>query len=136
MYVCIYIYLKIYNINIYFSDSFTTSWAVAHQALLSMKFRRQEHWNGLPFPSPGDLPSPGIEPTSPALAGRFFTSEPPVKPICICYLFSIHSPVDGCVGGTSSVLIAWIRNRRDGSSVHFSLELNAITSQHPNWIMD
>ena len=41
---------------------------------------RQENWSGLPFPSPGDLPNPGIEPTSPALAGRFFTSEPPGKP--------------------------------------------------------
>ena len=41
---------------------------------------RQEYWSGLPFPSPGDLPDPGIEPTSPALAGRLFTAEPPEKP--------------------------------------------------------
>ena len=40
----------------------------------------QEHWNGLPFPSPGDLPDPGIKHLSPALAGRFFTPEPPGKP--------------------------------------------------------
>ena len=40
---------------------------------------RQEYWSGLPFPSPGDLPHPGVEPTSPALAGRFFTTEPPGK---------------------------------------------------------
>ena len=47
-----------------------------HQGALSMGFSRQEHWSGLPFPSPGDLPNPGIKPTSPespALAGRFFT---------------------------------------------------------------
>ena len=47
-----------------------TPWTVAHQAPLSMGFPRQEHWNGLPLPSSGDLPDPGI--TSPAMAGRFF----------------------------------------------------------------
>jgi len=45
-----------------------------------MGFPRQEYWSGLPFPSPGDLPNPAIEPTSPALAGRFFITEPPGKP--------------------------------------------------------
>ena len=50
------------------------------QAPLSVGFFTQEYWSGLPFPSPGDLPGPGIEPTSPALAGRFFTTEPPGKP--------------------------------------------------------
>ena len=61
------------------SDS-AAPWIVAHQAPLSMAFSRQEYWNGLPFPSPGDLPDPGIEPASPAsraLAGGFFTTEPP-----------------------------------------------------------
>ena len=47
-----------------------------HQAPLSMWFFRQQHWSGLPFPTPGDLPNTGIEPTSPALAGRFFTTVP------------------------------------------------------------
>ena len=42
-----------------------------------MDFSRQEYWSGLPFPSPGDLPFSGIEPVSPALAGKFFTTEPP-----------------------------------------------------------
>ena len=50
------------------------------QAPLSMGFPRQEYWSGLPSPSPGDLPHPGIEPASSALAGRFFTTEPPGKP--------------------------------------------------------
>ena len=59
---------------------FATSWTVAHQAPLSMGFARQEYWSGLPFPSPGDLPNPGIKPMSPALAGGFFTSEPTEKP--------------------------------------------------------
>ena len=55
---------------------FVTPWTIAHQALLSMGFPRQEYWSGLPFPSPGDLPDLGIKPVSPALAGRFFTAEP------------------------------------------------------------
>ena len=61
---------------------FATSWTVAHQAPLLMGFPRQEHWSGLPFPSPGDLPDPGTEPpssSSPALA-RVFTTSPPGKP--------------------------------------------------------
>ena len=62
------------------SSSFVTPWIVAYQVPLSMGFPRQEYWSGLPFPSPGDLPDPGIEPESPALAGRFFTAEPPGKP--------------------------------------------------------
>ena len=50
---------------------------VAHQVALSMEFSRQEYWNGLPFPSPGDLPNPGIEPGSPALQADSLPSEPP-----------------------------------------------------------
>ena len=56
---------------------------VAHQAPLSMGFSRQENWSGLIFPTPGDLPNPGIEPmslASSALAGGLFTTEPPEKP--------------------------------------------------------
>ena len=53
---------------------------IAHQAPLPMRFSRQEYWSGLPFPPPGDLPDPGIEPASLALAGRFLTTEPPRKP--------------------------------------------------------
>ena len=55
-------------------------WTVAHQAALSVEFYRQEYWSGLPFPSPGDLPDPGIEPGSPALEADALTSEPPGKP--------------------------------------------------------
>ena len=58
---------------------FVTLWTVAHQAPLSRGFPRQEYWSQLPFPSPGDLPDPGIEPTSPALASGFLTAEPPGK---------------------------------------------------------
>ena len=53
---------------------FATPWTLACQAPLSLGFPRQESWSGLPFPSPGNLPNPGIEPVSPALAGRFFTT--------------------------------------------------------------
>ena len=61
------------------SQLFVTPWTVAHQAPLSMGFSRQEYWSRLPFPSPGDFPDPGIEPMSPALAGKFFTTQPPEK---------------------------------------------------------
>ena len=54
------------------SSSFVTPWTVAYQASLSMGFPRQEFWSGLPLPSPGDLPEPGIKPVSPAFTGRFF----------------------------------------------------------------
>ena len=47
-----------------------------------MGFPRQEYWSGLPFASPGDLPDPGIKPAFPVLAGGFFTTEPPGKPMC------------------------------------------------------
>ena len=56
-----------------------TPGTVAHQVPLSIGFSRKEHWGGLPFPSLGDLLNPGIEPASPALAGRFFTTVPPGK---------------------------------------------------------
>ena len=53
-----------------------TPWTVAYQASPSMGFFRQEYWSGLPFPSPGDLPDPGIKPGSPALEADTLTSEP------------------------------------------------------------
>ena len=58
---------------------FATPWTVAYQAPPSMKFSRQEYWSGLPFPSPGDLPHPGIEPGSLALQADALPSEPPGK---------------------------------------------------------
>ena len=62
------------------STSFATPWTIAHQAPLSVEFLKQEYWSQLPFPSSGDLPNPGIKPMPPALAGGFFTTEPPGKP--------------------------------------------------------
>ena len=61
------------------SDS-VIPWTVVYQASLSMGFSRQEYWSGLPFPSPGDLPDPGIEPGSPALQADALPSAPLGKP--------------------------------------------------------
>ena len=76
------------------SESFATLWTVALRASLSVGLPRQEYWSGLPFPSPGDLPKPGIKP---ALAGGFFTTEPPGKPLNRCNAFVpdllIHSTI-------------------------------------------
>ena len=58
---------------------FATPWTAARQAPLSMGFSRPEHWSGLPCPPPGDLPDPGIAPTSPALQAASLLSEPPGK---------------------------------------------------------
>ena len=59
---------------------FAIPWTVACKAPLSMSFSRQDYWSGLPFPSPGDLPDPGIEPGSPALQADSLPSKPPGKP--------------------------------------------------------
>ena len=72
---------------------FVTPWTIAHQAPLSMEFPRQEYWSGLPFPTPRDLPDPGIEPAFPALAGGFLTNEPPGKPLCIDFVAVVSCSV-------------------------------------------
>ena len=59
---------------------FATPWTVTCQGPLSIEFSGQEYWSGLPFPSAGDLPDPGIEPESPALQADALPSEPPGKP--------------------------------------------------------
>ena len=63
-----------------------TSWTVAHQAPLSIRFSKEEYWSELPFPSPGALPDPGIGPMSPALAGKFLTVESQGSPLCQLHL--------------------------------------------------
>ena len=71
---------------------FVTLWTVAHQAPLSMGFSRQEYWSGLPFPPPGDLPEPGMEPMTFVFctAGGFFIAEPLEKS---CENINIHQIV-------------------------------------------
>ena len=85
---------------------FATLWTVAHQAPPSMGFSRQEYWSGLPFPSPGDLPDPGIEPRSPVLQADALTSEPPwilnihaaaAKSLQLCP--TLCNPIDGSPPG-------------------------------------
>ena len=71
---------------------FAASWTIACQALLSVEFSGQECWSGLPFHSPGHIPNPGIKPkslASPALAGKFFTTEPLGKPNTMHNLFNL-----------------------------------------------
>ena len=68
-----YIYTRMYVCVLSSVRLFVTPWTVACQTPLSMEFSKQEYWSELPFPSPEDLPNPGIKPISPALTGRFFT---------------------------------------------------------------
>ena len=82
--ISIYMYICIY-LSIYLSTCvcqslsrarlFATPWTAIHQVPLSMRFSRQGYWSGLPFPSPGDLPNPGIEPGSPALQANSLPTE-------------------------------------------------------------
>ena len=89
---------------------FATPWTVAYQAPPFMEFSRQEYWSGLPFPSPGDLPEPGIEPGSPALQADALPSEPPGKSkwtclpswthlilIGLCYVLRLCDSFKSCV---------------------------------------
>ena len=68
---------------------FGTPWTVAYQAPPSLGFSRQEYWSGLPFPSPGDLPNPGIEPGSPVLQADALPSEPQGKSVHIYQIRSV-----------------------------------------------
>ena len=107
-------------------ESFVTPWTAALQAPLSMAFSRQEYWSGLPFPSAGDLPNPGIELRSPALWADSLLTEPPGKPwfqlipavsvtvpykLPMHYLKSLHMYPKQCVIGIgfSVVLYMWRR---------------------------
>ena len=65
--------------RVFVTQTLVTQWTVASQVPSSMGFSRQEYWSGLPFPSPGDLPDPGIKPRSPALQADALPSEPPEK---------------------------------------------------------
>ena len=97
-------FLVLYKVKSYshsFIQFFAIPWTVAHEAPLSMEFSRQEYWSGLPFPSPGDLPNPGIEPGYPALQADSLPSEPPGKSAstwrlilvfvveCVCLMMSL-----------------------------------------------
>ena len=83
---------------------FATPWTVAHHTPPSMGFSSQEYWSGLPFPSPGDLPDPGIETRSPAFQADALTSEPPGKDMGLLQLLT-HCCLlsDSCTGRESLV---------------------------------
>ena len=93
MCVCVCARARVFAQRICHIRLFVIPWTVAHQALLSTGFPRQEYWSGLPFPTEGCLSNAGIETVSltpPELAGRFFTIMPSGKPICVCvciYIF-------------------------------------------------
>ena len=86
-------------------NSFVTPWAIAHQATLSMGFPRQEYWSGVPCLSPGDLPDPRIEPVCPALAGGFFTTEPPE---ILYFLFVNFSWVTCSTAQWNEAVMVWV----------------------------
>ena len=80
---------------------FATPWTIAHQAPLSVEFCRQEYWSGLPFPSPGDLPNPGIKPGSPALQVDSSPSEPPGDGHLYSFSARIEQKCEGRVNSLS-----------------------------------
>ena len=82
MYIFIYVYVcvKVKVKSLSRVRLFATPWTVAYQAPPSMGFSWQQYWSGLPFPSPGDLPDPGIKPGSPAFQADALTAEPRGKP--------------------------------------------------------
>ena len=100
-------------------------WTVTHQAPLSMGFSRQEYWSGLPFPSPGDLPDPGIEPRSPTLQADALTSAPPGKPLILnTSLFSHSVMSDSCHPMATLLCPCNFPGKNTGVGCHFLLQLN------------
>ena len=109
------------------SDS-AIPWTVAYQAPPSMGFSRQEYWSGLPFPSPEDLPDPGVKPRSPALQADALTSEPPGKPLC-------YLPFSDSVQSLSGVWLfvtPWTAARQASLSIANSSSLNLMSIE---WVM-
>ena len=112
-------------------QSCPTLWTVARQAPVSMGFSRQEYWRGLPCPPPGDLPDPGIEPSSlvsPALAGRFFTTTTTWEARWLCHsskggalppsiLFHSQDTRAGASSGPTTLVRSW-----QGPHVHPSFK--------------
>ena len=103
----------------------------SHQAPLSMGFSRQEYWSGLSFPSPGDLPDPGIEPTSPAFAGKFFTTVPLEKALLDIYNQSRGSVQFSSVTQSCLTLCDPMNRSTPGLPVHHQLPEFTQTHVHP-----
>ena len=100
---------------------FATPWTVAYQAPLFMEFSRQEYWTGLPFPSPGDLPDPGIEPRSPALQANALPSEPQGSP-------NLYFSISLLLG---TVLLCWIFLR---PFLSFQRHINSLSRSHSRYV--
>ena len=108
---------------------FEILWTIARQAPPSMGFPGQEYWSGLPFPSSGDLPNPGIKPGSRALQADALSSEPPGKPSIQFSVYYIRS--DGkesaCSAGDSGLMPGWLRSpRRNGKPLQCSCLENPV----------
>ena len=116
------------------SNFFVTLWTIACQAPRSMEFSRQEHWSGLPFPPPGDLLDPGIEPTSPAFAGWFCTTEPPEKPNNPIYAFKkyIYQAMALFLNCSVHVFLAPLNNNHK-CPFHLSSNLNQSLKWFSPW---
>ena len=101
---------------------FATPWTVVHQVPPSMGFSRQEYRRGLPFPSPGNLPDPGIKPRSPALQADALTSEPPGKPMLIEHpIFSLSAYLPHYILIPPLLVWAmWIRDSQPGLSIRIT----------------
>ena len=96
-------------------SDFETPWTVVHQAPLSMGFSRQEYWSGLPFSPPGDLPDPGIEPASsafPALAGGFFTTVRPGKPVIVLNAAELSILIGWAVWDVNDIPVELLNTKR------------------------
>ena len=105
---------------------FATPWTVAHQAPPSMEFSRQEYWGGLPFPSPGNLPGPGIEPGSPALWADALVSLPPGSPI--------QSEVSQKEKNKYCILMTYMESRGNGTNEHICrTEIETQTERTDLW---
>ena len=97
--ICLCVCVCVFSLSVR-SDSFAAPWTVASQVPLSVGFFRQECWSGLPFPLPGDLPDPGIEPVYPvlpALAGGFPTTKSPGNPQPWCSIYQYFIPLYGWI---------------------------------------
>ena len=97
--VCVRVCVFVFSLSVR-SNSFAAPWTIAHQVPLSVGFFRQEYWSGLPFPLPGNLPDPGIEPmypVFPALAGGFSTTKSPGNPQPWCSIYQYFIPLYGWI---------------------------------------
>ena len=112
------------------SDSIATPWTVAHQAPLCMGFSgKNECWSGFPFPSPGDFSDPGIEPTSPALAGGFFIAQPLGKPNSLrpntkFIIPMVMSPIPRLSSFCQCIILSCTQGQKSANFFSFSLCLS------------